>query len=178
MKNYKRQSYGHAHIPSRSPTPSDPPKTMPKADKSASLLTTLLAALGLGQTALAANPGLQLARTEESSAWSIIYNGTPLLVYAFDPQKYKPYVKELRTIRGDNVLRDAPFDHLHHHALMYGIRVNGINFWEETAGNGVEKVVETTEPPGVCRFRNKQVSTGDNLAGASLGCCGGCLFAQ
>jgi hypothetical protein len=55
-------------------------------------------------------------------------------------------VKELRTTEGQNILRDAPFDHLHHHALMYAITVNGINFWEETSGNGVQKPVQTSEP--------------------------------
>lgn len=79
--------------------------------------------------------------------WTFSWNGKPVMVYASDPQRYKPYVKELRTLRGDDVLRDAPFDHLHHHALMYGIRVNGVNFWEETAGSGVQKAIETSTPP-------------------------------
>ncbi|HVV73078.1 MAG TPA: DUF6807 family protein, partial [Verrucomicrobiae bacterium] len=47
---------------------------------------------------------------------------------------------------GENVLRDSPSDHLHHHALMYGIKVNGMNFWEETSGNGVQKPVQSPEP--------------------------------
>jgi hypothetical protein len=55
-------------------------------------------------------------------------------------------VKALNTLDGYGVLRDSPSDHLHHHALMYGITVNGINFWEETAGCGVEKVVESPPP--------------------------------
>jgi hypothetical protein len=68
------------------------------------------------------------------------------MVYAFDPQRFKPYVKTLNTLDGYGVLRDSPSDHLHHHAIMYGITVNGINFWEETAGCGVEKVVESPPP--------------------------------
>ncbi len=68
------------------------------------------------------------------------------MVYASDPQKYKPYVQALNTVAGYGVLRDAPPDHLHHHALMYGIKVNGINFWEETSGCGVQKVVEYPAP--------------------------------
>jgi len=40
------------------------------------------------------------------------------------------------------VLRDAPPDHLHHHGLMYAIRINGTNFWEETDAPGVEKPVK------------------------------------
>jgi hypothetical protein len=78
--------------------------------------------------------------------WTIEYEGKPVMVYAFDPQKFKPYVKALNTLEGYGVLRDSPSDHLHHHALMYGITVNGINFWEETAGCGVEKVVESPLP--------------------------------
>jgi hypothetical protein len=35
-----------------------------------------------------------------------------------------------------NVLRDAPHDHLHHHALMYAVAVDGVNFWEEQTEPG------------------------------------------
>ena len=111
------------------------------------LLTLCFVSLGAGQIAKGgAAPGLEFVPNTQPCAWTISYKGKPLLVYAFDPQKFKPYVKELRTIEGDNILRDAPFDHLHHHALMYAIKVNGINFWEETSGNGVQKPVHTAEP--------------------------------
>ncbi len=82
----------------------------------------------------------------QTTSYAIKYDGKPVLVYAFSPQSFKPYVKELYTTSGVNVLRDSPFDHLHHHALMYGIRVNGVNFWEEVAGCGIQKVVETAAP--------------------------------
>jgi hypothetical protein len=68
------------------------------------------------------------------------------MVYAFGPQQFKPYVKTLNTLEGYGVLCDSPADHLHHHALMYGITVDGINFWEETTGCGVQKVVESSLP--------------------------------
>lgn len=64
-----------------------------------------------------------------------------LLVYAFATNQFKPYVRELYTLRGQNVLRDAPADHRHHHGLMYGIRVNGVNFWEETDAPGLQQPV-------------------------------------
>jgi len=51
--------------------------------------------------------------------------------YRFDDVPFKPYVDELRTPSGKNILRDAPADHVHHHALMYAICVGGCNFWEE-----------------------------------------------
>ena len=66
----------------------------------------------------------------------------PLLVYAFATNQFKPYVRELCTLAGQNVLRDSPPDHLHHHGLMYAIRVNGVNFWEEKDAPGVEKPVK------------------------------------
>ena len=63
--------------------------------------------------------------------------------YVFAPDQIKPYVRELAPLRGDNILRDSPFDHKHHHGLMFAIRVNGVNFWEETPGCGHEKSVGT-----------------------------------
>ena len=111
------------------------------------ILAILPVLFGLGQNSPAESAAaLNVAAANEPAAWSISYEGKPLLVYAFAPQKFKPYVKELRTIRGDNILRDAPFDHLHHHALMYGVKVNGINFWEETSGSGVQKPIDTPAP--------------------------------
>ena len=83
------------------------------------------------------------------------YKGHKLLVYAFATNQFKPYVRELYTLRGENVLRDAPPDHLHHHGMMYAVWVNGINFWEENDAPGVEKHVElplqyaTIDPKGV-----------------------------
>jgi hypothetical protein len=69
--------------------------------------------------------------TVDNGALAIRFQGRPLLVYAFATNQFKPYVRELYTLRGDNVLRDAPADHLHHHGLMYAVRVNDVNFWEE-----------------------------------------------
>jgi hypothetical protein len=102
----------------------------------------LLAASG---TTRAAEP-LTVEPAGQPVEWTISYRGQPVMVYASAPQKFKPYIKALYTLKGYNVLRDSPFDHLHHHALMYGIRVNGVNFWEETAGCGVQKVIQTLPP--------------------------------
>jgi hypothetical protein len=71
------------------------------------------------------------------------HEGKPVLKYMFGRSQYKPYVSDLYTTTGFNVLRDAPFDHHHHHGLMYGIKVNGVNFWEEISGSGVQKVITT-----------------------------------
>jgi len=72
----------------------------------------------------------------------IRFKERPLLVYAFATNQFKPYVRELYTLSGENVLRDSPADHLHHHGLMYAVRINGVNFWEERESPGVEKPVK------------------------------------
>jgi len=107
------------------------------------LLAVLL--LTAGAQAAAAEK-LSLQATSAMTEWTFSYKGQPLMVYSFEPGRYKPYVKELHTLGGLNVLRDSPSDHLHHHALMYGIRVNGANFWEERAGAGVQRVVRSVKP--------------------------------
>lgn len=56
--------------------------------------------------------------------------------YRFGEVPFKPYVQELRSPAGVQVLRDAPADHLHHHALMFAIGVDGVDFWAETPGCG------------------------------------------
>jgi hypothetical protein len=59
-----------------------------------------------------------------------------LLCYRYGDVPFKPYVQQLYSPGGINVLRDAPHDHLHHHALMYAVAVDGLNFWEEQNASG------------------------------------------
>src|SRR6516225_4825953 len=114
--------------------------------RSVSLACTLACLWG-GLVVAAADSGLALAESDSRAIqWTLDYAGKTIMVYSFDPQKFKPYVKALNTLDGYGVLRDSPSDHLHHHAIMYGITVNGVNFWEETPGCGVEKVVESPPP--------------------------------
>ena len=68
----------------------------------------------------------------DPSAVTLLDGDQPVLQYRHKAVPYKPYVRELFTPNGINVLRDAPHDHLHHHALMFAVKVNGVNFWEET----------------------------------------------
>jgi methane monooxygenase PmoA-like len=121
----------------------------------------LCSALSIG-LAGAATP-LEIQATDQPTAWTVSYRGHKVMVYAFDPQQFKPYVKELYTLKGDNLLRDAPHDHLHHHGLMYAIKVNGINFWEEISGSGVEKVIQTSTP-----LLTSEKANGATLSQASL----------
>jgi hypothetical protein len=72
----------------------------------------------------------------EARMLEILHAERTLLTYTFATNQFKPYVRELITLDGVDLLRDAPADHLHHHGLMYAIKVNGINFWEEAPQAG------------------------------------------
>lgn len=58
-------------------------------------------------------------------------NGNAIAEYRFGDVQYKPYIEIFRTPSGMNLLRDAPHDHLHHHALMFAVGVDGVDFWQE-----------------------------------------------
>lgn len=96
----------------------------------------LLGALAWTIPAVAAG---ELSAQVRDNEWTVKSGATTLCVYRFAPSLPKPYVSVLATTRGDNLLRDSPFDHKHHHALMYAVAVNGNNFWEENPGHGVER---------------------------------------
>jgi hypothetical protein len=98
--------------------------------------------LGLGCPAVAEDLPISVQEKPGQGELEVRYQGNKLLVYAFATNQFKPYVRELYTLRGENVLRDAPPDHLHHHGLMYAVYVNGINFWEERGTPGIQKHVE------------------------------------
>jgi hypothetical protein len=44
---------------------------------------------------------------------------------------YKSYIHPLNSPKGYTVSLKSPEDHLHHKGLMYGLRTDRINFWEE-----------------------------------------------
>ncbi len=54
-----------------------------------------------------------------------------LMLYNRKKTPFKPYVKELCTPGGLNVLLDSPDDHKHHHGLMFALGAAGIDFWGE-----------------------------------------------
>ena len=74
--------------------------------------------------------------TMEADAMSVKQGQRSLLCYRYEDVPFKPYMQQLYSPSGINVLRDAPHDHLHHHALMYAVAVDGVNFWEEQTEPG------------------------------------------
>jgi len=74
--------------------------------------------------------------TTEENIISVYTGDSVLMRYHYRDVPFKPCVQQLFSPRGVNVLRDAPADHLHHHALMFAVAVDGVNFWEEQQAPG------------------------------------------
>ncbi len=114
-----------------------------------------------------------------------------VLRYKYAGVPSKPYVRELYSPAGVNILRDAPHDHLHHHALMFGVAVNGVSYWEESdkagkqmhnaflginadaSGAGFRESLHWQSPEQknvASEFRSVQVHTGPSVSklGATL----------
>ncbi|MHC4071664.1 MAG: DUF6807 family protein, partial [Planctomycetota bacterium] len=69
--------------------------------------------------------------TTEENIISIHKDQSALLRYRYWDVPFKPCVQELFSPNGINILRDSPADHKHHHALMFAVSADGVNFWEE-----------------------------------------------
>jgi len=67
--------------------------------------------------------------------------GTPLARYRYISVPFKPYIDELRTPSGKNILRDgcSP-SHPHHRALMLALGINGTDFWHEWNENNGKQI--------------------------------------
>lgn len=121
----------------------------------------LLAALAVVLAAVPAVPAQEpLQVTVDANCVWVRSGESPMLRYRYADAPFKPYVKELYTPGGLNVLLDAPSDHLHHHALMFAVAVNELNFWEETPTAGRQEQdgqvtvahVRHKSGPGVCFY--------------------------
>ena len=80
--------------------------------------------------------GSRTLEVEQTASQIIVRrHGKPAMIYQF-AGGWKPYIKEYRSTSGVNVIRDSPPDHHHHHGIMFAVRVNGVNFWEEQEQSG------------------------------------------
>jgi hypothetical protein len=104
-----------------------------KTLKSIFYLTLALLITDISNPAIAEN---SMSITTGENAVSINAGSQLLLRYPYKNVPFKPYVQQLFSPAGVNILRDAPADHLHHHALMFAVKVDGVNFWEETPTAG------------------------------------------
>lgn len=104
-----------------------------KSLKTIFVLTLALLITTTSNSAIAEN---SISITTGENAVSINVGSQLLLRYPYKNVPFKPYVQQLFSPAGVNILRDAPVDHHHHHALMFAVKVNGVNFWEETPTAG------------------------------------------
>jgi hypothetical protein len=77
---------------------------------------------------------------------SIFAGNRAVVRYRFSHVSHKPYVEQLSSPSGVQILRDSPSDHKHHHGLMYALAVDGVNFWEEDRPESGREVVRHTKP--------------------------------
>lgn len=102
----------------------------------------LIAILAFSATAWTTEP---VHVTVDANSLSVDAGDAEVAEYRYGNVPFKPYVKELFTPNGLNVLLDAPHDHLHHHALMFAVAVDGVNVWEETPTAGRQEHVRFAE---------------------------------
>ncbi|MBN2291711.1 MAG: PmoA family protein [Pirellulales bacterium] len=81
-----------------------------------------------------------ISTNQNDNTLSIELDGRPALRYRFGDVKFKPCIDRWYTPGGTNILRDAPHDHLHHHAMMFAVAVDGVNFWEEKSPKSGKEV--------------------------------------
>jgi hypothetical protein len=76
--------------------------------------------------------------------------GHTIATYRATPSPNRPFLRELWTPGGVQVLRDSPHDHKHHHGLMFALAVDGLDFWcdEPTCGRQVPKPLEDVQAGG------------------------------
>jgi len=96
------------------------------------LLASVGLNLGFAKSSLTAQfQDYSISITTEQDVVLVHTDEQVLLRYRYEDVPFKPYVQQLFSPRGVNVLRDAPADHLHHHGLMFAVAVDGVDFWEE-----------------------------------------------
>lgn len=101
-----------------------------------SIVCAVLIGLSVVSSTVMAEP---LRTVVDANRISVMDGAAELLEYRYNDIPFKPYVSKLVTPKGLNVLLDAPHDHLHHHALMFAVAVDGVNFWEETPSAGRQR---------------------------------------
>ena len=116
---------------------------LPRSQLKSGALAVLVWLTGSVGAGLRAAPGPGLTEVLDAAQGRVEwrFKGRTLFAYAFASNQFKPYVQELFTVAGDNVVRDAPPDHPHHHGLMFACQINGVNFWEEAGQPGRQRHV-------------------------------------
>jgi Family of unknown function (DUF6807) len=115
---------------------------MREFDKVVVILCLAVGVVATAHTGTAAEP---MRITMDADTLSIYQDGQVLLHYRYDNVPFKPYVQQLFSPQGVNILQDAPPGHPHHHGLMYAVAVDGVNFWEEQKAPGRQEHLRFSE---------------------------------
>ena len=106
-----------------------------------------LAAICLAWPGRIAGEDTTMRVVQDAGTVSMVLDGRPVLQYRATDVPFKPYVKELYTPGGIQILRDLVPDHKHHHGLMFAIAADGVDFWSElkTCGRQVSAGLENVK---------------------------------
>ncbi len=95
-----------------------------------------------------ARPALQGSLEEKDGVFVAQEGEKVLMQYKYKGVPFKPYVQQLYTPSGVQVLLDAPSDHLHHHGLMFALGANEVDFWTEAekCGKQLTRTINAHSP--------------------------------
>jgi len=85
------------------------------------------------------------------------FDGKEVYRQKLENNPFKPCVDVLCTPSGRNILRDSPWDHLHHHALMFAVGVNDVDFWGEFDDTRGKQIVANTFKRSVTDWNNSEM---------------------
>ncbi len=91
----------------------------------------------LSCTAAIADPPKSL-RLQMDQDVTIEVDGHTIATYRATESPMRPFLRELWTPGGVQILRDSPHDHRHHHGMMFALSVYGQDFWCDVPGAGRE----------------------------------------
>ncbi len=95
-------------------------------------LASAAAAFAVLLVANASSLAQSIATSGGDGFQTVTVDGRNVLQYFVAPHPYKLYASQLFTPAGIQILRDSPHDHVHHHALMYAIGIDGVDCWSES----------------------------------------------
>lgn len=100
------------------------------------MLAAAIVLAGVGAVSAKAPAGAGLSPLSDSGGHIDLWHTVRYVFGGKDFNAFKPYIRELLSPGGVNPLRDNVADHIHHHALMYAVAVDGVDFWSETRNCG------------------------------------------
>ena len=95
-------------------------------------------------------PQPQSLRLQMDQDITMELRGHTIATYRATQSPMRPFLRELWTPGGVQILRDSPHDHRHHHSMMFALSVDGQDFWCDVpvAGRQCPKPLEDVQLGG------------------------------